>query len=205
MAGRLSAPIRATGLVGLGLAVPGPPPSAARDPKPIDPPRVGYVNIDKVLRGYERAKRAGAAITERRLGYVERVKKEREALDGVNRQLAGATADEERKVLRGRAEEIEERVRAVDAEAQRVLTKLSDETLLAVFGEVREILAAVAKDRSLDVIEAFRLSAEDPAFLPAQIAQRFLEQPALVPWFIKPELDLTAEVTRRLNAAHPPE
>jgi hypothetical protein len=59
--------IKAAGLIAIGIAigvaVPRQLASAAKDTKRPDPPRIGYVNIAKVLRDYKLANQEGRRIT----------------------------------------------------------------------------------------------------------------------------------------------
>jgi hypothetical protein len=61
-----------------------------------------------------------------------------------------------------------------------------------------------AKDRGLDVVEAFPAAPTPDEKRTPQVAQLMLQTPALVPFYLKPELDVTDEIIERLNKKYPP-
>lgn len=191
--------------VAIGVAMPGAQPTTAKEVKKVDPPRIGYVNIAKVLKDYKRANAEGAKITKRRQGYVEQVTADRKAIEELTDQFGKTDDGQLKQVLQEQALAIQARIEKVDAEAQKELTELSNVTIVAVYDQIRSVIGEIAKDRGLDVIEAYpgptKLEDEkDP-----QVAQLMLQTPALIPFYLNPELDFTAEVVVRVNKKFPPE
>jgi hypothetical protein len=69
----------------------------------------------------------------------------------------------------------------------------------------REVVGELAKERGLDVVEAFPSAATPKEERSPKISQLTLQTPDLIPLYLNPELDLTTEVIARLNERYPPE
>lgn len=201
--------LKAGGLILIGMvigwAVPGPQPTVAGDRKRAEPPRIGYVNIAKVLRDYDRANAEGKKITERRQGYVEKVKAERQTLAEATEKYQATDDPQARLALQQQALAIQKRIEDLDKEAQKELTDQSNKTIVEVYEQIRTVFADVAKDHGLDVVEAFPAVSKAEDEKSPQVAQLMLQTPALMPFYLNPAFDYTAEVIERLNKKYPPD
>jgi len=111
--------IKALVLVGIGVAIgvamPEAQTSNAKEGKKVEPPRIGFVNVAKVLRDYKWANAQSARISELRAEYVRTV--------GIDRR----SAESNRR----------------DAESK--LSEMSNKAIVAVYEQIRDMIAAVAK------------------------------------------------------------
>ncbi len=199
--------IKSLALIGLGIVVggliPGQPVTNARESTRIEPVRIAYVNIPKVLRHFERANAEGAKISQQREAYVNQVKTERAALENLTDQYQATDDEQILKTLQEQALATQKRIEAIDKEAQQQLTERSNGTIVEVYTQIRSVIEALAKDRGLDVIEAFPAPTVPEEERSPQVAQLMLQSPALMPFYVKRELDLTDEVIERLNKKYP--
>lgn len=192
----------AVGIV-IGTAVPGPQPSAAKEVKKTEAPRIGYVNVAKVLRDYKWATGEGARIAKLREEYIAKVKTDRETLGKIQEQHNATVDPELKKALQQQAMTVQRQIEALDKEAQSKLTELSNKTIVTVYEHFREVFAAIAKEQGLDVVEGFPAASNPTDAMSPQVAQLMLQTPALIPFYINPEFDYTEEVIARLNRKYP--
>jgi Skp family chaperone for outer membrane proteins len=171
--------IKALVLVGIGVAIgvamPGAQTSNAQEVKKVELPRIGFVNVAKVLRDYKWANAESGRISELRAEYVRSV--------GMNR----SDTESNRR----------------DAESK--LSELGNKEIVAVYEHIRDVIAAIAKERGFDLVLGFPAALRPEDEKSPQAAQLMLQSPALMPFYLKPELDFTEEVIERLNKKYPPE
>jgi Skp family chaperone for outer membrane proteins len=199
--------IKSAGLLAFGVligwVVPGQEKSAAREKKEVSPSKIGYVNVAKVLRDFNSANAAGAKITKRRQEFVEQVNEKRDAVAKLTKELDEAKDDEAKRGLKRKIEAIESEMKKVDAEAQKELTETSNDTIVLVYHQIKTVIRELAEDRGLDVVECFPAASRlEDDNLP-QVAQLMLQTPALVPFYVREEFDVTQDVIDRLNKKYP--
>jgi Skp family chaperone for outer membrane proteins len=201
--------IKGVVLVGIGVAVgvamPGAQPSSAKEVKKVEPVKIGYVNIPKVLRDYERATQEGAAITRRREAYIAKVNLERQTLKSLTDKYQETEDGQLRTAIQQQALATQTRIEEIDNEAKEKLTDLSNKTIASVYEQIREEIAGIAKERGLDVVEGLPAATRPEDEKSPEVAQRMLQTPALIPFYLNPELDFTGELIERLNKKYPPE
>jgi Skp family chaperone for outer membrane proteins len=178
---------------------------SAKETNRIEPPRIGYVNVAKVLGDFRRMNQECERITARRIAYLGQAKSERDLIQQLTLQYNATRDSQLKKALQEQALAANRRLEAIDKEATENLTDLSNKNNVAVFRQISDAIADLAKDRGLDVVEGF-----SAAWLPEnqrgpEVAKSMLHTPALMPYYLKPELDFTDEIIERLNKKYPPE
>jgi Skp family chaperone for outer membrane proteins len=198
---------KATGLLGVGIlvgwAVPGQEASGAKEKKKIPPPRVGYFNVAKVLRDAQWANQEGAKITRRREEFKGKVGEKREAAAKLRKDLEATSAADTRQALKGKIETLEAEIQRIDAEAQKELTDASNAVITRVYDQFKTVAQEVAEEHGLDVIQAFPAASRPEDEKHPQVAQLMLQTPALIPFYLRPEWDVTQDVIDRLNKKYP--
>jgi Skp family chaperone for outer membrane proteins len=175
---------------------------AAKEPAKFSPARIAYVNIAKVMREYGKANDAGQRIIARRQEILEEVNVLKEELKGVVKLIEGANENTKSALLmKGR--EINRKIEDLDAKAQKELVEMADTTIVDVYQAIQNEVTDLAKELGLDVIECYPDGAQKDQSK-ATIATTKLQTPALYPFYIRKELDVTDEIVERLNKKHPP-
>ena len=164
--------------------------------------RIVIVNIAQVLRDYDKANFKGAEITKLRQDYVTQVNALREQVATLNARFQMTQLPDEKKKLEEQARAIQRKVEDIDREAQARLTKLSNDTVVQVYQEIKGVIADIAKTNNLDMVLAYPAAskAEDDA-TPA-VATLMLQTPALMPFYHR-GMDISKVVIETLNARYP--
>lgn len=180
-------------------------PAFAQTPAPAAPrpQRIVIVNIAKVLRDYEKANFQGAEITRRRQDYVSQVNILREQLAVVQKEFNLAQVPEEKKKLQEKALAIQRKVEDIDREAQVELTKVSNDTIVRVYQEIKGVIADIATTNSLDMVLCYPAASKPEDEASPQVAQLMLQTPAMIPFYHK-GMDITEVVIKTLNGRYPP-
>ncbi|WP_020473501.1 OmpH family outer membrane protein [Zavarzinella formosa] len=180
-------------------------PAFAQNPAPAAPrpQRIVIVNIAKVLRDYEKANFQGAEITRRRQEYVSQVNILREQLAVVQKEFNLAAVPDEKKKLQEKALNIQRKVEDIDREAQVELTKVSNDTIVRVYQEIKGVIADIATTNSLDMVLCYPAASKPEDEASPQVAQLMLQTPAMIPFYHK-GMDITEVVIKTLNGRYPP-
>jgi len=177
-----------------------PAPAPAATPRP---QRIVIVNIAKVLRDYKKANTRGADITVKRQAYVTKVNALREQLATVNKEFNMSQVPETKKKLQEQALGIQRQVEDIDREAQLDLTKLSNETIVQVYQEIKGVIADIATTNNLDMVLCYPAASKTEDEATPQVAQLMLQTPAMIPFYHK-GMDVTEVVIKTLNGRYPP-
>jgi Skp family chaperone for outer membrane proteins len=172
---------------------------AAKEPAKAVAPHIAYVNIAMVMREYDRAKTDNEKIAKRRQEYVEQAKELRDEIQRLSKLATEAQNQNDREAAQLKALETNRKLEDVDLRAKRELGESSEHLIVDVFTNIREVIAELAKERGLDVVEAFPDALNERDMTKPAVAQLKLQTPALYPYFIRKEFDLTEAVIERLN------
>jgi Skp family chaperone for outer membrane proteins len=166
------------------------------------PQRIVIVNIAKVLRDYNKANFKGAEITKKREVYVNQIKTLNDQITAINKEFSGTPDPAKKKQLEERALGIQRQIQDIDRKAKQELTQLSNDTIVMVYQEIKQVIYDIAKTNSLDMVLCYPAAANEKDENSPQVAQLMLQTPALIP-FYHSGMDITEVVVKTLNARHP--
>jgi Skp family chaperone for outer membrane proteins len=175
--------------------------TGASQPSP-RPQRIMIVNIAKVLRDYNKANFKGAEITKKREVYVKQVQALQDQVTAFNADFVKATNPEVKKQLEEKARAIQRQIEDVDRQAKRELTQLSNDTIVQVYQEIKQVIFDIAKTNNLDMVLCYPAATKPEDENSPQVAQLMLQTPALIP-FYHSGMDITKYVVDALNARYP--
>jgi len=187
----------------LGTLIAPRPVEASKETEPA-PPRIGYVNIAKVLREFKKAMENGKAVTARRQEFIEKLKPLQEAIDAKTKELGSAVNANEREGLQKELTVLRQEMTKMNQEAQKTLSELTDQMIADVYKDIQGGIADLANERKLDVVECYSDATTPEDLKKAAVAQQKLQSTALYPFFVRKELLLTDDVIELLNKKHPP-
>ena len=177
-----------------------PPANAAAQPQ--GRPKIALVNIVKVLKNYHKATFQGKEISAKRQGYVDRLNAIRTQISEANKQIAATQVPADRDRLEKQIRELQRQGEDVEREAQKVVSELSNNTLIQVYKEICAVIDAYATAHGYELILCYP-DASDPKDSTVMIAQLKLQTPALMPFYHSKGMDLTEGVIATLNARYP--
>jgi len=160
------------------------------------------VNMPKVLREYDKANNEGKEITEKRQAYVNVVTTKREKLAELNKLFQQAQVKEQKDQYQAQALAVQREIEDVDRNAQSELTKLSNDTIVRVYQEIKGVIADIAKTNNLDMVLAYPAATKPEEENSPAVAQLMLQAPALTPFYHR-GMDITDVVIQTLNARYP--
>jgi len=190
--------------IAIGVAMPGAQPSTAKELKKNDPTRIGYFNVPKTISEFQWAKQEADQLNKIRSGYVDRVNTERQTLANLNEQFKQAGDPQLQSALKEQAIRVQLGIEAIEKESTARITEITNKLLPLIYERFREITSAIAKEQGLDVVEGYPATFKPEDEKSPAIAQLMLQTPALIPFYLNPDLDYTNEIIERLNTKYPP-
>lgn len=177
---------------------------AAKEAEPPAPPRIGYVNTAKVLREFKKAIETGKTLIAKRQEYFEKMKPVQEAIDAKTKELGSAVNANERETLQKELAVLRQEIGKVNQEAQKTLGEMTDQMIGDVYKDIQGVIADLASERKLDVVECFSDATTPEDMKKTTFAQQKLQSTALYPFYVRKELLVTDDVIEMLNKKHPP-
>ena len=165
-------------------------------------PKMALVNIAKVLKDYDKANAQGKAIADLRMGYLNKVNTLRTQLNEKNKEMAQAADAVKKEAVTKQMTELTRQIEDIDLQAQKQLGEMSNNTVVSVYKEIRETIAAIAEANGLELVMAFPDASEPKDMDSAVVAQLKLQTPALMPFYHK-NIDITKYVIDTLNQRYP--
>jgi Skp family chaperone for outer membrane proteins len=165
-------------------------------------PKMALVNIAKVLKDYEKANAMGKQISELRKGYLDRVDAYRKQMTDMNKEMMKTPDISAKEKIQSEMTAIQRKIEDIDREAQAKLGEMSNNTVVSVYKEIKETIAAIAESNGLELVLAYPDASEAKDMDSPVVAQLKLQTPALMPFYHK-NLDITSYVIQTLNQRYP--
>jgi len=182
------------------------PKATAQAPATAPRSKIALVNIAKVLRNFNKAAAAGKELADLRATYINRMNKKRadiaERQQAIAKSPVTAASQSERDRFEKEITGIQREIQDIDRDAQKQLGTMSNDTIVRVYKDIKDIIEAIAVANGMELVMAY-----PDASLPAEentpsIAQLKLQTPAAMPFYHR-GLDITDAVITTLNARNP--
>jgi Skp family chaperone for outer membrane proteins len=165
--------------------------------------KIAIINIAKVLRNYNKANAQGKEIADRRKYYLDQVNVIRSKAADKNKELAAANNEKSKESVEVELRAFQRQVEDIDRKAQKELMDMSNDTIVRVYKEVQGMCEAIATANGFEMILAYPDATEAAEEGTAVVAQLKLQTPALMPFYVRQDLDITSYVIKALNDRYP--
>jgi outer membrane protein len=207
-----------TGLIGFGVLAAfavgqtpnNPPgkvvPASASSPSSSAMPgtRVAVVNINSVLKNYQKAQYLNNSIKNEVQGYATQMNKIKEEIAKRQAQIANpATTPAQKETMEREVVTMNRQLQDLDNEARKKITARQGEIAVAIFREIETVIEAVAKQNNFDLVMSYPDATTDQEKYVVDNVVRKMASQAAIPLFYKPHVDMTNAVTATLNASFP--
>jgi Skp family chaperone for outer membrane proteins len=167
------------------------------------PVRVAVVNINAVLKGYNKAQSLNAKISEKVKAYADQMNKIREQMTKLQTDGQKALDVKTKEGIEKDLMRLNHQLQDLDDTARREVSKEQGETAVLLFKEVEQVIKAVAVTNGFDLVLSYPdATTPDELYSPPNVVRKLASQ-AAVPMFYKPHIDLTSSVVTTLNQWYP--
>jgi outer membrane protein len=162
--------------------------------------RIGLVNLYYVVRNYEKYKDFQEALKDLGKPYEEQAKEWQAEIEKLNKELqAPDTTPEEKASIQKTLEKLNRHLLENQAEVKNAAGKRSAEAMLAIYLEMEETVARVAKSRGLDLVLSYTDGTTETEVFNLQNVARKMQNGALIPLYVAPGMDISKDVAKALN------
>jgi len=167
------------------------------------PVRVAVVNINKVLKGYNKAQTLNAKISERVKAYADQMNKIREQMTKLQADGQKTPDPKGREKIEDQLRQLQHQLQDLDETARREVSKEQGETAVMLFKEVEYVIQAVAVTNGFDLVLSYPdATTPEELYAPPNVVRKLASQ-AAIPMFYKPHIDLSDAVIATLNQYYP--
>jgi Skp family chaperone for outer membrane proteins len=166
--------------------------------------RVAVVNINKVLKSYNKAQSLNASIREKVQSYAKLINGKKEEIQKLQTELTQPGT------LQPRKEQIEKQIvnlqrslQDIDNDARKVISKEQGDIAVSIFREIEVVVKAVATSNNFDIVLSYPDATDDSEMYTQDNVVRKLAAQAAMPLFYKPHVDMTNAVIQTLNSSYP--
>ena len=161
------------------------------------------VNINKVLKGYNKAQSLNAKISERVKGYADQMTKIREQMTKLQADGSKTPDPKAREGIEDQLRRLQHQLQDLDETARREVSKEQGETAVMLFKEVEQVIKAVAVTNGFDLVLSYPdATTAEELYAPPNVVRKLASQ-AAIPMFYKPHIDLSDAVIATLNQYYP--
>jgi Skp family chaperone for outer membrane proteins len=181
------------------------PASASAPASPTMPgTRVAVVNINSVLKNYQKAQYLNNSIKSEVQGYAEKMNKIKEEVAKRQAEVTKPTTTApQREQMEKEVVAYQRQLQDLDNEARKTITAKQGSIAVQIFREIETVVDAVAKTNNFDLVLSYPdATTKDEMYVTDNVVRKLASQ-AAIPLFYKPHIDLTGAVITTLNASFP--
>jgi Skp family chaperone for outer membrane proteins len=184
--------------------VPATQPQPSAPVNPTAGTRVAVVNINKVLKDYQKAQKLNNDIKADVQQFAQRMEQKKAAIAGIQTEMSKPTTNAvQREQFDKQIVNIQRELQDLDAEARKVISKKQGDIALQIFREIEAVIAAVAKSNGFDLVLSYPDATESAERYSQDNIVRMLASQGAMPLFYKPHIDMTKAVVDTLNLSYP--
>jgi len=167
---------------------------------------VAVVNMNAVLKNYQKAQQLNTQIKNKVQSYSNRMNAKRDEVGKKQAELTKPTIPPQMKdqyekdILR-----LQRELQDLDAEARKEIGKEQGDIAVQIFKEIEGVIKAVADSNGFDLVLSFpdATTADGVDMYSQDNVVRKMASQAAIPLYYKPHIDLTSAVITTLNRSYP--
>jgi Skp family chaperone for outer membrane proteins len=195
------------GLATLGGQVVAQPPAAPGVPAAAAPaaPRgkVGVVNINKVIKGFNKANTFGQYLMDLSKHYATQRNTKQALVQSKTQELQKTVEPTKKQALEDEITKLTREMQDIERAAEKDITDKQGAISTTLFKEMETVIASIAKSYDLELVLSYPDATTDAeANTPAAVFRK-MSAPAALPIYVNPSIDITDAVVKTLNVQFP--
>lgn len=176
----------------------------AQPAAPVTPVRVGFVNMQEVLKLYPRYKALQDELKKKDDEFMGLVRKKQERMEALQKEYA-ASADQKRKDgIETEVRSIKLEIDTIASDAKKTLGKYFDEEVAKIYVEFYGAVAEVSKSNGFDIVWRYTEDwNKDTYSKPEFIVRRMASNPIFPMFYDRERYDITYRVVSYLSQKYP--
>lgn len=175
----------------------------APTPPSLPPVRVAVVNMNKVLKGFDKAQQLNSFIQSKIEYYGKTITAKREEIEKLNGDIAKSVDPAAVEQMKKRQVQLQREMQDLDAEARKDIGNHQGTIATGIYNDISGVVQRVALTNGFDIVLSYPdATSENDMTSQANIVRKLASQ-AAIPIYHKPHVDLTDAVVQTLNATFP--
>jgi Skp family chaperone for outer membrane proteins len=171
---------------------------------PVQPVRVGFVNMQEVMKIYPRYKALQDELKKKDEEYLDQVKKKNQRLEALQKELQVTTDDKKKSAIEADMRSLRVDIETVVADAKKTLAKYFDEQVAEIYVQFYGAVAEVAKSSGFDIVWRYNEDwNKDDYSKPANIVRRAMANPVFPMYYDRDRYDITYRVANYMTQKYP--
>ncbi|HMO36739.1 MAG TPA: OmpH family outer membrane protein [Gemmatales bacterium] len=173
-------------------------------PAPVNPVRVGFVNMQEVLKLYPRYKNLQDELKKKDDEFMSIVKKKQERMAELQKEYATSTDQKRKDAIEAEVRSIKMEIDTIAADAKKTLGKYFDDEVAKIYVEFYGAVAEVAKSNGFDIVWRYTEDWNKETYnKPEFIVRRMAANPIFPMFYDRERYDITYRVVSYLSKAYP--
>ncbi|HLW66555.1 MAG TPA: OmpH family outer membrane protein [Gemmataceae bacterium] len=161
-------------------------------------PRIGMVNLAKLLKEYKEGNAKGAAVMARRKEVLDKVSAKRVKIATLQGELIKSDDQKTRSALEEKIRDLTQVVTDMEKDATQELKEMSDHAVVESYHDIKKVIAEIADANNLDLVWSYVDVIDPKDEQNADLLRARLNIPAATPLYHK-HVDITDQVLKMLN------
>lgn len=165
--------------------------------------RVCVVNMNKVLKNFNKAQQLNKFISDRVNNYGQQITAKRDQIAKMQADMGKELVPANVENMRKQMVQLEREMQDLDAEARKDITNQQGTIAIGIYKDIEGVINRCAVANGFDIVLSFPDATSEAEMYAQPNVVRKLASQAAIPIFYKPHVDLTDAVVQTLNATFP--
>jgi len=182
--------------------------TSANSPAPMTNPgvvpvRTAVLNINKVLKNFNKAQQLNNLISSKVNAYGQQITAKRDEIAKIQADVAKTVDPNQAEQLKKRGVQLEREMQDLDVEARKEISAQQGTIAVGIYKDIEGVVQRVAVANGFDLVMSYPDATVDSEMYTQANVVRKLASQAAIPLYYKPHIDITDAVIQTLNATFP--
>ena len=178
-------------------------PSTAQPPPSAPPVRTAVLNINKVLKNFNKAQQLNNQISMQVNMYGQQITERREKMVKLQADLQKAVDPAQRDAIEAQAKVLDREMQDIDLQAKKDISAKQGTIAVGIYKDIEGVIQRVAVANNFDLVMSYPDATVEGELYSQQNVVRKLASQAAIPIYYKAHIDISDAVVQTLNAMFP--
>jgi Skp family chaperone for outer membrane proteins len=178
-------------------------PATATPTPGVVPVRTAVLNINKVLKNFNKAQQLNNMISTKVNAYGQQITERRDKLVKLQNDLQKTLDPAQRDAMEMQGKQLEREMQDIDLQAKKDISAQQGTIAVGIYKDIEGVIQRVAVANGFDLVMSYPDAMTPEDLYSQQNVVRKLASQAAIPIYYKPHIDISDAVVQTLNATFP--
>lgn len=178
-------------------------PAATQTAPAVVPTRTAVLNINKVLKNFNKAQQLNTMISNKVNAYGAQINERREKLVKLQGDMQKVVDPAQKEAIEQQARVLDREMQDIDAQAKKDISNQQGTIAVAIYKDIEGVIQRVAVANNFDLVMSYPDAIGDGEMYSVQNVVRKLASQAAIPMYYKGHIDISDAVVQTLNLQFP--